>query len=146
MKTILACCILILVTLVSGCTNNNTQDSVNMLMSLSAAAKNCDGEPGCIATVNAAFYSGALQRGQDTTTGIIGAFVPWLHVGLEFARIFQSGGDGVGGGFVLNRSSNNSFIINKNSADRSSTLSAPYGNVQRYSYDNMYNGEAAAVK
>jgi len=128
--------------LISGCARDNS-DKLALLDAIATSAAKCQGEPGCIATLNAAIYSGALDRQEDGPVRIISAFIPYLNIGLELTRILHGGSGGSGQGFVLNRSSNNTFIMPKNSADRGSHIDSPFdatASVSRtQSWENMSN-------
>jgi len=139
MKTLI---ILALALSLTGCAGNN-QSRLEILDAIATAAAKCEGEAGCIATLNAAIYSGAINQGQDSAIGIIGAFVPWLNVGLELTRIIYGGSGGSGQGFALNRSNNNTFIMPRTSSDHGSTTIAPFDSTvsvtKTQSWENMHN-------
>lgn len=126
-----------------GCANQ--VDRSAMLNAIAEAAAKCNGEPGCIATLNAAIYSGGLLQDENSTPRIITSFIPVLDFSLRLTQMIMgySGNGNMGGGFVLNRSSGNTFILNKQSADRSSRVDAPFSmttsNTENYSWQDMYN-------
>lgn len=115
-----------------------------MMNAVAKAAKTCEGDGGCLATLNAAVYSGVLNQREDTAIGIIGAFVPWLHVGLEFTRILHGGAGNGGQGVYINGSQNVSLAgFNTNSLKGGGTLNAQFDATnslsKTQSWENMYN-------
>lgn len=122
---------------VMGCTKT---DPTVFMKAYATSLATCNGEVGCLMGVQGALYTGAFRE-QDTATNLIGAFVPWLNIGLELTRLIYGGSGGNGQGFVLNRSNNNTFIMPKNTADRSSKIDAPFSATtsKTQSWENMYN-------
>lgn len=130
--------------LLSGCATDNQANKLALLDAIASAGAKCKGEPGCIATLNAAIYSGAInQQDSSSVPAIAAALFPYARLGLDIFNIVYGAGGG-GQGFVLNRSNNNTFIgFNKQSADRSSTINAAFDATASaettQSWENMYN-------
>lgn len=133
---------LILLVLLSGCASNQT-DKLAFMKAFSESVAACKGEAGCVASMNAALYTGAFSKDEDSVTRIISATLPFANLALEvFRTVYNSGGSGQG--FNLKNSNNNTFIgFNKNSAKGYATIDNPFSATSEItktqSWENMYN-------
>jgi len=138
-RTILLIAVL---TMLSGCAGNQT-DRLAFMGAFSDAVANCKGEAGCVASMNAALYTGMFTKNEDSVTGIITSALPWGNLALEVFRTVYGGG-GSGQGFNLNRSNNNTFIgFNQTSAKGYAQIDSPFtattAITKTQSWENMYN-------
>lgn len=109
----------------SGCARDNSQQ-IAMMKAYNSALANCKGEPGCLVGTQASFYSGAYTQQEDTGVALLAAGIPYFRMALDFYGIYK-GSTGSGGGNFLVKGNNNQFIgFNRASADRSSSVSAPF--------------------
>jgi len=136
--------VVFMVSMLSGCARDNSQQ-IAMLRAYNAALKNCDDKPGCLAATQASFYSGAYNQQEDTGVALLAAGVPYFRMLLDFYGIYK-GATGSGGGSFFVKGSNNQFIgFNQASADRSSSISAPFDVTATpsttESWSDLYNQE-----
>lgn len=128
----------------AGCAQPQT-DSRELMDSYGSALAKCNGEVGCITALQGAFYSGAFRPAQQDTIGsVLITALPWGRLILEGLHLYH-GSSGGGQGFFV-KGNNNQFIgFNRASADRSSSVSAPFDATSEVStttsWSDMYNSE-----